>query len=56
MPDFILDMSIGYIVHKKQTGHDFCELLLLVFEESLKILRNGILLLQWNLWGGLLEL
>ena len=37
---------------KKQTGHDFCELLLLVFEESSKILRNGILLLQWNLRGG----
>ena len=47
MPGFSLDTSIGYREIRKKTAHDLCELLLLV-----KILRNGILLLQWNLWGG----
>ena len=36
MPDFSLDMSIGYTWIKKQTAHDFCELLPLTFEDIQK--------------------
>ena len=36
MPDFSLDMSIGYTQIKKQTAHYLCELLPLVFEDTQK--------------------
>jgi len=52
MPDFSLDMSIGYTWIKKQTVHHLYELLPHSCPWPLKILRNGILLLQWNLRGG----
>ena len=51
MPNFILDIS-GYIKwiyidqksKPRMTSANS-------YSWSLKILRNGILLLQWNLWG-----
>ena len=36
MPDFSLDMSVGYTWIKKQTPHDLWELLPLVFEDTQK--------------------
>ena len=45
MPDFSLDMSIGYTQIKKTNRHDLCELLLLVFEDIQK--RNPIAAMEF---------